>query len=80
MAWEKVGREEFWSEDNGTYGPKLFTNLRPARRHRITLEEKVNECCWKWRGAQVTGHKCTVTTEMNWVREAKFCPECGRKL
>jgi hypothetical protein len=59
--------------------------LEPGRNIRITMEEEVNECCEKWRGASIWRNSvstCGSTSACSSVGPTypAFCPECGKRL
>lgn len=81
MVWKEVGRDEFWAEDDGTYGPRLLVKLKPAKRYRLTLEEETHECCDRWRGKRVVASEVVTFSRIEWSEaQCAFCPVCGRKL
>ena len=56
------------------------------RMVRVTVEEEVNDCCEKWRAKQAWTTQYTydestyVCASSLYSVDAKFCPECGKRL
>jgi hypothetical protein len=79
MTWRKVWATEYdvhQSDIDGSALPLASMGVL-GKRIRVTVEEEVSECCEKWRGGVTLGK---MAAAWDWKTEAKFCPECGRKL
>jgi len=78
-------REVFLAK-NGTVVGKYGLNWQTGKWIQIAdgadwphecFAKIINQCCEKWREGVTLGKVAAV---WDWKTEAKFCPECGRKL
>ncbi|MFA5053648.1 MAG: hypothetical protein WC565_06305 [Parcubacteria group bacterium] len=75
MAWKEVWRNE--DEEARELLGRAGYGIVGRQKIRMTVEEEVSECCEKWRGGVTLGK---MAAAWDWKTEAKFCPECGRRL
>ena len=89
MTWKTVYQgevEQVTKDTSGLVGKQALFSLGldgfVGKRVRVTVEQEVSECCEKWRGAMVT-RLLALRDPDSWMNvgyQARFCPECGRKL